>query len=316
MSKDVVAQKKIVRQTFSHTMIRFFRRLPIKILEAAFRKTIDEIELQSLLKTTTGNKELTLRLSDEFSQDFYLRDTHADKGVVRQIFLERDYEINRFQQGRDARSFCERLVEQGKTPLIVDAGANIGASVVWFSNSCPSARVIGIEPAKSNIAYARKNTEKISDDRIRLIQAALSDVGGNFVQLNDPSGEEWMYSTFASEGKTLSGRSLESVRTVDIQQLVCDNSDAFPYLLKIDIEGAEEGLFDTHQDYISQFCIIIIELHDYLYPQARTSKSFLRFLSQFDYDVVLAGENVMCFKDINLLDNVGKESAMMASLLL
>eukprot|EP01037_Dinobryon_pediforme_P018822 gene18822-19135_t len=40
----------------------------------------------------------------------------------------------------------DAIISQGKIPLIIDAGSNIGASVVYFSKCFPEAHIIGIEP--------------------------------------------------------------------------------------------------------------------------------------------------------------------------
>jgi len=57
----------------------------------------------------------------------------GDKGVIRQIFQQQDYNIAHWAQGK---KLLEYHHEQSKIrpSLIIDAGANIGASVLYFSN--------------------------------------------------------------------------------------------------------------------------------------------------------------------------------------
>lgn len=42
--------------------------------------------------------------------------------------------------------------------VIVDAGANIGLTAVYFANQFPAARILALEPESSNYALLCKNT--------------------------------------------------------------------------------------------------------------------------------------------------------------
>jgi predicted O-methyltransferase YrrM len=42
---------------------------------------------------------------------------------------------------------------------IVDAGAHIGGSVLWFTSRYPNARIIAIEPRLATFALLRENTK-------------------------------------------------------------------------------------------------------------------------------------------------------------
>ena len=84
--------------------------------------------------------------------------------------------------------------------------------------------------------------------------------------------------------------------TVSIPELV-DASKATPFLLKIDIEGAEEELFSQNTDRLAAFPLIIIELHDWMLPGRASSRPFLRWHAEQDRDFVLAGENVFSVRN-------------------
>jgi FkbM family methyltransferase len=293
-------QNNLIKKSFLYKSLYYFRIFPVKVLEILTGKAFSDIELQTLLKKSSDFNEVSLKLSDRFNHEFFLRNRQSDKGVVKQIFLEKCYEIRRCEQGREAHVFYDSLIDKGIAPLIIDAGANIGASIVWFANCFPSAKIIGIEPSSQNLKYALKNTASIPGNRIELLHAALASNGDEYLDLYDPSDEEWSYSTFSQNDEAVVVKTKEKVKTVDFKQLLDRQADACPYLLKIDIEGAEHSLFDTHQEYISKFYVIIIELHDYLYPWQQTSKSLLNFLAEYCYDTLLCGENLMCFKKFDL----------------
>jgi tRNA G46 methylase TrmB len=54
---------------------------------------------------------------------------------------------------------------------IVDAGANVGYSTVYFASKYPRANVYAIEPEASNFSLLKKNTEKYPN--VVCINAAL-----------------------------------------------------------------------------------------------------------------------------------------------
>ncbi len=65
----------------------------------------------------------------------------------------------------------EAIVAQGKAPVIVDAGANIGTASVWFKQQYPEAAVVAIEPDPGNAAVLRMNTAGL--DNVHVMEAAI-----------------------------------------------------------------------------------------------------------------------------------------------
>ena len=66
------------------------------------------------------------------SREFRFRPKTSDEGVIAQIFKNSDYNFARLRRGPELMQLYERAVAAKKTPLIVDAGANIGASPLYF----------------------------------------------------------------------------------------------------------------------------------------------------------------------------------------
>jgi hypothetical protein len=69
----------------------------------------------------------------------------------------------------------------------------------------------------------------------------------------------------------------------------------FPFIVKIDIEGAERELFSDNIEWVARTPLIIIELHDWMLPKAGTAAPFLACMSRHDRDFVSRGENVYSF---------------------
>jgi len=67
----------------------------------------------------------------------------------------------------------------------------------------------------------------------------------------------------------------------------------FPFLVKIDIEGAEKNVFSANTEWIPRTAVIVVELHDWLMPKQGTALPFLQAIRQYDRDFILSGETVV-----------------------
>lgn len=95
-------------------------------------------------------------------------------------------------------------------------------------------------------------------------------------------------------------RSWRQYRTLDAllreelaeSELLERHGDCEPFICKIDIEGAEQELFSANTQWITRFPIVIIELHDWLFPRSGSSANFLRAIAGTNRDFVVSGENI------------------------
>jgi FkbM family methyltransferase len=224
------------------------------------------------LKAAKAKMRGPVRHIDAMGRRIEHRGSEADVGVVYQVFNCRDYDLTRLKRYPE----IQRYYEQAKAPLIVDAGANIGASAVWFAQTYPRASVTAIEPHAGNFELLNKNTAGLS---VKNLRGAIASKPGS-IRLFDPGEGEW---GFRTGGK---GEGLGEVPAFTVDQLVRDD----PFILKIDIEGGEADLFEGEA--FAMFPVLIIELHDWLMPRGGTSKSFLAWHASQDRDFVHIGENV------------------------
>jgi hypothetical protein len=51
-------------------------------------------------------------------------------------------------------------------------------------------------------------------------------------------------------------------------------------------------LFSGNTEWVARSPLIIVELHDWLLPKAKTSRPFLQCISQLDRDFIYHGEDV------------------------
>jgi FkbM family methyltransferase len=222
----------------------------------------------------------------DFRAAVELRSNSSDLDVFAQIFVDNDYNLRRF--GRYpwiCRLFNE--IERGKTPLIVDCGANIGLSSLYFAKNWPSAHVIAVEPDHENFELMRRNVARHAN--IQPVEAAVGGEDGQ-VRIADKGAPEWGRRT-----ERVSGAAPDGITGLSIQSLIAmapPPREYQPFLIKIDIEGAEKDLFSCNREWIAKFPILIIELHDWMLPGQGTSRNFLEAIAPLDRDFVFYGENI------------------------
>jgi len=245
----------------------------------------DVAEVAEVLYSPTDRMEVVV---DNLTRDFVFRsDSIGDNGVIKQIFENGDYDLRRFALNTAFERYIESIRKSDRQPLIIDAGANIGASPIYFLSRYTDATIVAIEPERRNCELLRTNC---TDLDVRVIEAALcSGPGKRF--LHDPGHSDW--------GFRVADQGLYEVATVSVSQILADYPlDAYvPAILKIDIEGGEDDLFSRDVDWLERMAVVIIELHDWLLPGEATSRNFLRAISSFDFDFIHVGENAFCFNN-------------------
>ncbi len=217
---------------------------------------------------------------------FFYRPGSSDDRVIQEVLRQAEYDFARLRRGPELRGLYERLVGAGKTPLIVDAGANIGASAIWFALTFPAAHIVAVEPEAENFELLRANTEGAPVEPIR---AALTARSGP-VSLTDPGHGAWGYRT------TRADKGVPAIDRVDgltVGEIYAAHAGAcVPFIVKIDIEGGETELFSSRTQWVAQTPLIAIELHDWVITGQGGARPFLKCVAALDRDFVYVGENV------------------------
>jgi FkbM family methyltransferase len=137
-----------------------------------------------------------------------------------------------------------------KKPVIIDLGANIGLSVLFFKRTYPNAQIIALEPDPEIFSYLKKNILNNGYGDVELIQAAVWD--------------ETTYLDFYADGAD-GGRITKAdnvqpvrVRTIAIADLLKDKDITF---LKMDIEGAESTVLPASAMFLPRVEYIFVEFH-------------------------------------------------------
>jgi FkbM family methyltransferase len=221
---------------------------------------------------------------------FFLRDqSSSDKDVIQQIFVNKNYELARLARFNDIASEYKRILGAGRTPLIIDCGANISASPIWFAKSFPNARILALEPEPHNYEMLQLNCRKLPN--IKSVRGAISCTNETLF-VEDPGAGDWGFRTTGRPTKRNIATPAYSIESVVRQ---CGDVDLF--LVKIDIEGGESRLFEREYEWIERTELIIIELHDWMLPRSANSQNCLRALSQYPRDFVSIGENAFSIRN-------------------
>lgn len=170
-----------------------------------------------------------------------LRLRSSDMGVFRQVFMLSEYSCGLSKSPR----------------VIVDAGANIGLSTVYYANKYPQARVIAIEPEKSNFALLVRNAAAFHN--VIPVRAALWNEERK-ISLVDPG--QGFYGFQTTDDDMSSTRVVAKVPGLTMNKLMRDYAIGHIDILKIDIEGSEIELFENASSWIGRVGTIAIELHD------------------------------------------------------
>lgn len=251
-------------------------------------QAVDMVQRKLQLRRWRQRDEIAVRCAGQTTR-LRVRHGTTDAAVIWQCFVENQYEIPRFPNLEafhyDAvQHHYLATIADGRKPLIIDCGANMGASATWFDMRFPGSAIVAVEPAEANLALLKENCKTRAN-----IQVLEAGVGGadEDAFLQDYGGGHWGYQT----GKAQTGK---PVKIVSLSNLIKTNTNSVvkPFLLKIDIEGAEKDLFGQSLETVASFPVIIIEPHDFYMPGARTASPFFRFHADAGRDFLFGYENV------------------------
>lgn len=175
-----------------------------------------------------------------FGEAVQMRSHSTDVSVLKEMVVSHGYD-----------EVFRHLTREPK--VIVDLGANIGLVSSWFLSRYPQARVVAVEPEQGNIVLLRKNVGQFNG-RARVVPACIG-ANPRRVQLVSNTGE-WGYHMEEANGLTKAGAADVVTMAQALGQFTGDID-----LLKCDIEGAEQELFEQCADWIGRVRLALVECH-------------------------------------------------------
>lgn len=215
--------------------------------------------------------------------------SYFDWATIHEIFVRLEYETKFFQLETEIQKHYAEILESGKTPLILDLGANVGMASIFFSLKYPGARVIGLEPDEGNANLASSNLASFPTTEV--ICAAVSSKDGE-ISLFDPGLGNNAFRTFGHETE-----SVGKIRAVGISSLFAQHASSAPFIVKIDVEGFEDALFKEDTSWIDSVKVLAIEIHDWMMPGQAVSSNLLKALGGKNRDLVFRGENLFSVRN-------------------
>lgn len=208
--------------------------------------------------------EFSIRIN---GRRFFLRGRSVDFSVLNSIFGKGEYDI-----------------EPGFVPeVIVDAGANTGASTLYFRMRYPEALIIAVEPEISNYGLLCRNMEACRG--VKCINAALW-VRDGLLSLRNPSADHYAYQFDEIAGSD------GTVRCVTMSTLMADAGVETVDILKMDIEGAEYQIFSAgNYEWLRRVRMLIVELHEYICPGVEDL--FMKAAESVPNRLFVKGENTV-----------------------
>lgn len=171
-----------------------------------------------------------------FGQPFELADSASFISTFQQLFKEQIY----------------RFDSKTTEPFILDCGANIGLSILYFKRLYPKSRIIAFEADKNIFDILTRNVKNFGfDDDVQLINRA---VWSSVTKLD-----------FTSDGADGGRLSVASDKSNDLVPTVRlrDYLDRQVDFLKLDIEGAETEVLRDCAEQLANVGAAFVEYHSF-----------------------------------------------------
>lgn len=215
------------------------------------------------------------------------REGTKDRYTLEENWTKHPYRLNRYGEVARRNAIDEAYREillAGGRPLILDAGANIGASALFFAWRYKQATILAVEPETSNFALLERNAAPFP--QIVCVRAALAAADGE-VQLFDPGRSTDAFRALQAGEGGGHGAPLGRVRAYAVASLIAEFApETSPLLAKIDVEGAEAEVFAGNTDWVDTFPAIAIELHDWMLPGRASAAPFLKCVAERGRDFI------------------------------
>jgi FkbM family methyltransferase len=254
-------------------------------LAARLRYEADDVRLlgRGALKRKfhrlAGKQECSLHIAGVGPVTVRLGDTDLDS--FRGIFGALEYEFPVPAVEAAVRARYEAILAAGRTPVIVDAGAYVGAASLWFRSKFPKAHIVAMEPDPDSFRLLERNLAAFGP--ATAIQAAVGASAGQ-VRLV-AAGGSWATQVERSGG---------DIRVATMDEAFAMVPGGEPLLAKVNIEGFENDVFSANLEWLDRITLLFIEPHDWLLPGKRTSGTFQKAIGERDFHLFIVGPH-LCY---------------------
>jgi FkbM family methyltransferase len=210
------------------------------------------------------------------SADVLIRGNSSDVDVFGQIFIQQEY---------------GSLLGAKNVDLVIDAGANVGYSSVYFLTHFPNCHVIAIEPDPANFVALTQNLAPYQS-RVRLYNCGIWSKPAQLAIETSlyRDGREW-----TRQVRECAAGEKGDITAITIGELLRQSGRERLSLLKMDIEGAEIVVFShpEHQQWLPLTDAMAIELHDDT-SFGKATELFHAVVRDQDFQISHNGELTIC----------------------
>jgi len=192
--------------------------------------------------------------------------------------------------------FVKKIYEfknKNNIPIIIDCGANIGLSVIYFKQKYPESNIIAFEPDQKIFKILTENISSGNLKNILLLDQALS----------ASSGEAYFQANGSDGGR---------ITTEDTQNIKIKTTRLSDYLtnkvdfLKIDIEGSETEVLEECSGLLKNVDNLFVEYHSFKNKEQSLDR-ILKILQESGFRYYIDGFNSaqnQPFLDVGVYENM------------
>ena len=212
-------------------ILKYFYKKILKVYCYFFKRKLDNLE-----NTNIENRYRPGEIIFYGNQFKYLDKSSYDF-IFHELFINNIY---KFETDNDS-------------PYIIDCGANIGLSIVYFKRNFPNSKILAFEADPRVYNILDENISKFNYNNVELLNYALWD--------------EEVEISFYSEGAD-AGR-IEVNSDTNLNTVNCKTIRLSPFLnqkvdlLKIDIEGAEIKVLNESKNMLKNVDKLFVEFHSF-----------------------------------------------------
>jgi len=210
-----------------------------------------------------------------------VRRNTSDVLVFKQILIDEEYDpVVKLFEERGKRMFT-----------MIDGGANIGLTTLYFYRQFPEARIIALEPSGENFVQLTGNLKLNALTGIIPINAGVWNSNKHLSKAQDfGDGRHWAFSLTESESGTF--------KVFDIPTLLTEYNIEVLDFLKLDVEGAEYEILlkADNLNFLEHVNVISIEVH-----KKSTIHQYVKVLETYKMSWFLSGEILVGYRSLSFL---------------
>lgn len=206
----------------------------------------------------------------KWNTSFRLRPNTTDFDTYEHVFVMKQYDIH----------------INFKPRTIIDGGANIGMSAIYYALRYPDAKIISLEVSPENFEQLKYNTRNFPN--VKPICKGIWNETGHLKIIDEGKGAN----AFMVQKVDTAGS--DTIPAISIADIMKEEKVDILDIVKLDIEGAEKMVFENnYEEWLPKTRLLIVELHDRMQPGS--SKAVFNAITKYDFICETKWENLVFF---------------------